>query len=362
MPETSESVEVAPASSRPSVEDLPSRRLPLPASLLGRTSSEHPTLERLSRARAWRVVDGQSDVRGWDVRTPDGKAVGTVVDLIVDLDARCVRYLEVAPPATPAGRVRGAAAATRAAARTLLPIGNVRLYPITAQVLVEGVTLRRIGDLAARDRPALPVARARARRRRPTRTVTALVAGAAVLAGLGVANTARRARAGVTARAADGRHVGARPGEPRLVPTVAPVAVGVAHHSDGDGAPRTPAPTPAPTPAHMAPRVSPSATLRVTSRVASRPMSRAETATHRPMSGKRLAPPATSRPSAMAAADRLTIDRRTADRATADPLTGAPLTGAPPAGAPPTVARPTVPTEEQERQGRRRSRPVAQND
>jgi len=43
----------------------------------------------------FRAADGRPDVRGWDVKTSNGHTIGTVVDLLVDVQAQRVRYLEV---------------------------------------------------------------------------------------------------------------------------------------------------------------------------------------------------------------------------------------------------------------------------
>ncbi|MEO7520870.1 MAG: PRC-barrel domain-containing protein [Gemmatimonas sp.] len=41
-----------------------------------------------------RIADGDADIRGWTVQTADGKEIGTVHDLIVDMESMKVRYLE----------------------------------------------------------------------------------------------------------------------------------------------------------------------------------------------------------------------------------------------------------------------------
>ena len=53
-------------------------------------------LAHLGELDDYAIVAGQPDVRGWKVRSADGQAVGKVEDLIVDLDARKVLWLEVA--------------------------------------------------------------------------------------------------------------------------------------------------------------------------------------------------------------------------------------------------------------------------
>ncbi|MCY7380460.1 MAG: PRC-barrel domain-containing protein [Gemmatimonadaceae bacterium] len=54
-----------------------------------------PTLARLHDLDDYEVADGEPDIRGWKVKTADGKEVGEVDGLIVDPDALEVRYVEV---------------------------------------------------------------------------------------------------------------------------------------------------------------------------------------------------------------------------------------------------------------------------
>jgi photosynthetic reaction center H subunit len=56
---------------------------------------ETPILRRLRDLTDFEVADGNPDVRGWTVRGNDGQALGTVFELIVELDAMKVRYLDV---------------------------------------------------------------------------------------------------------------------------------------------------------------------------------------------------------------------------------------------------------------------------
>lgn len=52
-------------------------------------------LQRLADLDDYKVADGDPDVRGWSVRTSDGRKVGEVDSLIVDTDAMQVRFLDV---------------------------------------------------------------------------------------------------------------------------------------------------------------------------------------------------------------------------------------------------------------------------
>ena len=67
---------------------------------LGRRQSDEAaarggTLARLDELENYEVADGNADIRGWDVRTQDGRKVGTVEELIVDTAALKARYMEV---------------------------------------------------------------------------------------------------------------------------------------------------------------------------------------------------------------------------------------------------------------------------
>ena len=52
-------------------------------------------LRRLRDLTDFEVADDNPDVRGWTVRGNDGQALGTVFELIVDVEALKVRYLDV---------------------------------------------------------------------------------------------------------------------------------------------------------------------------------------------------------------------------------------------------------------------------
>ncbi len=54
-----------------------------------------PGLYRLSELNDYEVADRDPDVRGWNVLSSDRKLIGKVNELIVDLDAMKVRYLDV---------------------------------------------------------------------------------------------------------------------------------------------------------------------------------------------------------------------------------------------------------------------------
>jgi photosynthetic reaction center H subunit len=58
-------------------------------------SGEGMHLRRLRDISDFEVADGSPDVRGWTVRGGDGKTFGEVHELIVEVEALKVRYLDV---------------------------------------------------------------------------------------------------------------------------------------------------------------------------------------------------------------------------------------------------------------------------
>ena len=52
-------------------------------------------LRRLRDLPEFEVADDDPDVRGWTVRGADGRPLGQVAELIVDVDALKVRYLDI---------------------------------------------------------------------------------------------------------------------------------------------------------------------------------------------------------------------------------------------------------------------------
>lgn len=57
-------------------------------------SMKHRRLQEMDRSD-FRIVDGEPDIRGWDVRLPNGQKAGEVEDLIVDAQKKKVRYMIV---------------------------------------------------------------------------------------------------------------------------------------------------------------------------------------------------------------------------------------------------------------------------
>lgn len=58
-------------------------------------SAQGMHLRRLHDLKDFEVADGNPDVRGWSVRGGDGRQFGQVHELIVDVEALKVRYLDI---------------------------------------------------------------------------------------------------------------------------------------------------------------------------------------------------------------------------------------------------------------------------
>jgi len=75
---------------------------PADAAGVGPYASELGNLVPLSGMRGWNVVDGEVDIRSWEVRTVSGRVIGSVVELLVDPKAGEVVMLDVDLAGTPA--------------------------------------------------------------------------------------------------------------------------------------------------------------------------------------------------------------------------------------------------------------------
>ena len=61
----------------------------------GERGMQPASMARLGDLDDYKVADGEPDVRGWTAATRDGRNAGKIADLIVDLGALKVIYLEV---------------------------------------------------------------------------------------------------------------------------------------------------------------------------------------------------------------------------------------------------------------------------
>lgn len=86
-------------------------------------------LARLEELKGFQVAQGDHDIRGWEVRTPDDRKIGKVEELIVDPVERRVRYMEV--------KVDGKTLGIDDDRHILVPIGTARLREDGHDVLIE---------------------------------------------------------------------------------------------------------------------------------------------------------------------------------------------------------------------------------
>ncbi len=96
-------------------------------------------LARLHQLNDFKVADGDPDVRGWPVKTADGRRAGKVDDLIVDTEAMKVRYLDV--------ELDRKALQLNEERHVLVPIANVRLDDVNDDVLLGSMTVEDVARL-----------------------------------------------------------------------------------------------------------------------------------------------------------------------------------------------------------------------
>lgn len=94
-------------------------------------------LVHLSESDRYEVPDGEPDVRGWTVRTADGRKVGKVEDLLVDTGEGRIRYLEV--------ELASEARDESGREYALIPVGTARLDEKEDDVVVDDRVAARAG-------------------------------------------------------------------------------------------------------------------------------------------------------------------------------------------------------------------------
>lgn len=101
----------------------------------------------LDQLEDFRIAEGDPDVRGWDVLSSDGRRIGEVDDLLVDIDAMKVRYLDVEmdPELIDGDRTR----------HILIPIGYARLDRSQDQVRVDALDSTRLSMIPDYDNQPL---------------------------------------------------------------------------------------------------------------------------------------------------------------------------------------------------------------
>jgi sporulation protein YlmC with PRC-barrel domain len=111
----------------------------------GAATLEGGRVVRLKDLKDYTVAKGDPDVRGWNVYANDGRRIGEVDELLVDVEAMKVRYLDVdldRDVLSVSGGALGAAPGATAApgAKTdhvLIPIGSAQLDEKEDRVIVD---------------------------------------------------------------------------------------------------------------------------------------------------------------------------------------------------------------------------------
>jgi sporulation protein YlmC with PRC-barrel domain len=100
----------------------------------------------LSDLRDFEVAEGYPDIRGWRVDSADGREVGKVHDLLIDIDNMRTRYLDV--------RLTKELAASPEDRDVLVPIGTAQIVDDGSRVRVP-LTAERVGLLPMYDHDRL---------------------------------------------------------------------------------------------------------------------------------------------------------------------------------------------------------------
>ena len=93
----------------------------------------------LSALDDYEIADGYPEVRGWDVIDADGRSIGCVYDLLVDVEALRVRYLDV--------ELRAKFATHEADRRVLIPMESIDLDGTGDQVVLPDVRVADVREL-----------------------------------------------------------------------------------------------------------------------------------------------------------------------------------------------------------------------
>ena len=108
-------------------------------------SMKHRRLQELDRSD-FQIVDGEPDVRGWDVKDNDRRKIGEVEELILDAKEKKVRYMVVDLNNNDLNLDRR---------KVLVPIGLAELERKEDDVLIPSVSPQQLSDLPAYDRNQL---------------------------------------------------------------------------------------------------------------------------------------------------------------------------------------------------------------
>lgn len=101
-------------------------------------------LVRLEEAKDFDIAKGSRDIRGWHVKTPDGRDIGKVDELIVDQAAKRVRYMDV--------KVNRKGLGIDDDRHILIPIGAAQLNEDGKNVMIERLPARGLAEAPAYSR------------------------------------------------------------------------------------------------------------------------------------------------------------------------------------------------------------------
>lgn len=113
------------------------------------THSFQDMLVRLEEMKGYQVAAGEPDVRGWQVRTVDGRTAGRVDGLIIDTDAMQVRYLDVS--------LDRATLQLKGERHVLIGLANARLDDRNEEVRLDAMTAAELHSLQPYE-PGRPIA------------------------------------------------------------------------------------------------------------------------------------------------------------------------------------------------------------
>jgi uncharacterized protein (TIGR02271 family) len=101
-------------------------------------SNEKNQLRELRRS-GYEMVEGEPDIRGWDVQIDQGGTIGKVEELLFDEHSRRVRYLIV--------DVDDKYSGTNENRKVLVPIGLASLHEKNDDVMLDNVTMQQLREL-----------------------------------------------------------------------------------------------------------------------------------------------------------------------------------------------------------------------
>jgi len=103
---------------------------------------KHRRLQELDESD-FEIVDGQPDIRGWDVKTGDGTTIGEVDELILDASERKVRYMIVDLDEDKLDLDEDR--------KVLIPIGTAQLHEKEDEVILESISIDQLRHLPEYD-------------------------------------------------------------------------------------------------------------------------------------------------------------------------------------------------------------------